>query len=90
MMESMLAKSISDDLQTGDLPVMLAQVPDHPLCPQPRGRPVSRKRVFAWRDPGIDGIRLECQRCPSGWFTTAGALTRFHEQLTQAAAQEGE
>jgi hypothetical protein len=47
------------------------------------GRPVSTCTIWRWTRLGKAGVRLEAVRLPGGYATTAEAIQRFVDRLTE-------
>ena|SRR5436190_21816331 len=81
------ADSVLADLEAGELPIALGDLPRESFMP--RGR--KRKRLHAsvcyrWAAAGKDGIRLETLKTPTGLITTRSACLRFFSRLSNPSA----
>lgn len=69
-------------------PLTFAQAARSGLIPRRRGdRPVAPSTLYRWSKQGIRGVKLETLRAGGGLVTSAEALQRFFERLSQPAAE---
>ena len=71
------ASPIMGDLRAGESPILLGDLPAHPMAPRPRGRKLHVSWGYRQKEAG-----LETFKTPSGWATTPGALLRFFCKLS--------
>jgi hypothetical protein len=57
------------------------------IPPRRKGKPAHVSSIHRYRNPGIEGIRLEAVRVGGIWMTSLEAFARFCARLT--AAKEG-
>lgn len=79
--------SILSDLEAGEEPILLADLPRQSFMPRGRGRKNQRRPLHGsvphrWSTSGKDGHRLETIRTPSGLVTTRSAALRFFAALS--------
>ena len=65
-------------------------IPVHTICAERLGKRVSPATLWRWRLKGCNGVKLECVKVGSTWFTTAAAFAAFIEGQTAAATPIGE
>lgn len=68
------------DLERGEAPIRLKDLPAHPLVPRRDGRKVHISVVHRWALAGLKGVRLETARCGGARCTTASAIHRFYRR----------
>jgi len=68
---------------TTETPISLKDAARHPLLKRD-GRAVHISAIYRWIGQGIDGVKLETFRRPSGVATTREAIERFIRRLSGA------
>jgi hypothetical protein len=76
--------TILDDIEEGETPIRLTDLPAHPCIPRRRGRKPHVSAVFRWATRGLRGHRLETARCGGVLCTTRSAVLRFYARLSGA------
>src|SRR4051812_22564908 len=71
------AAAVLRDIELGDSPVPLADVPGHPAVPKRGGKRPHVSVIYRWIGRGIDGHKLEAAKLAGTSCTTASALVRF-------------
>lgn len=79
--------SVLADLEAGEEPILLADLPGKPFMPRARGRKGQRRPLhihvpYNWAKRGKGGIKLETLQTPSGAVTTRSAVLRFFGRLS--------
>src|SRR4051812_43961044 len=79
--------SVLADLEAGEQPILLADLPREPYMPRGRGRKGQRRPLhwsvpYRWATSGKDGIKLETLHTPSGAVTTRSGVLRFFSALS--------
>lgn len=70
------------DLERGEAPIRLQDVPKHPLVPRRGNRPVHLSVPYRWVMRGLKGHRLEAARCGGTVCTSNSAIMRFFRRLS--------
>lgn len=81
--------AVLGDLERGEPPIRLQDVPKHPLVPRRSGRAVHLSVPYRWIKRGIKGQRLESCRCGGSICTSASALIRFFRRTSAADEPAG-
>jgi hypothetical protein len=89
-----VASSILQDLENGEEPILLADLPQQSFMPRARGRKGQRRPLhwsvpFRWSASGKNGVKLDALETPSGKVTTRSAVLRFFARLSHADAGAG-
>ena len=79
---SAVGATILDDLQGGELPILLRDVPRESYVPRGRKGRLNHTVIFRWASVGKDGVKLETLRTPSGIITTRSSILRFFSRLS--------
>lgn len=74
--------SILSDIESGETPILLTDLPSSGLVPTPRGRPLHKRVGFRWASRGCRGVKLPVVRTPSGMATTRSQVIRFLAELS--------
>jgi hypothetical protein len=82
------AEHVLADIDAGDEPIPLTELPGHPSIPKKRGQRVHVSAVFRWASRGLRGHRLETARCGT-ICTTASAVARFYRRLSGITVSDG-
>lgn len=78
--------SILEDLEAGEAPVLLTDLPGQPFAVRPKGKRQHPSTVFRWALDGVRGHKLVTLRYPAGLVTTRSAYLRFVRRLTGPSA----
>jgi hypothetical protein len=96
---TLVVASILQDLENGEEPIYLRDLPRQPYMPRGRGRKGQRRPLhwsvpYRWATAGKDGVTLETLQTPSGAVVTRSAVLRFFSRLSSdnapAAATPGQ
>jgi hypothetical protein len=78
----MPADTVLADLESGEPPILLADLRDEPFMPRPKGRKLDKSVPFRWHKRGTGGIKLDAVKMPTGIATTRSACLRFFAALS--------
>jgi hypothetical protein len=79
---------ILNDLDAGEQPILLGDLPHQSYMPRGRGRKGQRRPLhwsvpYRWATVGKDGVKLETMRTPTGLTTTKSSVLRFFARLSR-------
>lgn len=72
------------DLERGETPILLTDLPSSGLIPAPRGKPLHKRVPFRWASRGCRGVKLAVLRTPTGLATTRSQVIAFLAALSGA------
>jgi hypothetical protein len=83
----LITASILADLEAGEEPIALRDLPREKFMPRGRGRKGQRRPLhwsvpYRWATAGKDGRQLETLKTPTGTVTTRSACLRFFAALS--------
>lgn len=78
--------SVLYDLESGEPPILLADLRDEAFMPRPKGRKLDKSVPFRWHKRGTSGVKLDAVRTPTGIVTTRSACLRFFAALSGGGA----
>ena len=92
--EKPIGDSVLADLEAGENPVLLGDLPKEPYMPRGRGRKGQRRPLhwsvpYRWATSGKNGEKLETLQTPSGAVTTKSAVLRFFSALSSGEGGGG-